>query len=258
MAARSQLTIAVMLVASLPACGGGGDERPLRASDAATAPPVGTPTRPVTRPPAQEVMLPAPYQPLWPFADLAAVRSWQRSFRAGGHSPWHLDAAQTALSFTQGFLGFAGIDRVTSRKVKGDDARIGVGADTEEGGRTGTAAVIHLRRVGTGGDAPWEVVGTDDTLLTLTSPAYGASASSPVTVGGRITGVDESIRITVRRVGGDKPVGTFCCLGTGGQRSPWSAKVSFTATPREVLTIVASTGGHLADVESFAVTGITG
>jgi len=202
-------------------------------------------------------MLPGSLQPLWPFASLEEVRDWQRSYRSGGHSPWHLDAAQTALSFTGGFLRFDGIDEVTSRKINGRDAHIGVGARTE-GDRTGTAAVIHLSRVGTGADAPWEVVGTDDTDLTLTSPAYGSHITSPVRVGGKITGVDESIRIQIRRASKVKPAGTFCCLGAGGETSPWSARVTFTPTSGEVLTIVASTGGHLAEVERFAVTGVTG
>jgi hypothetical protein len=204
-----------------------------------------------------EVFLPGSLQPLWPFASLEEVRSWQRSNRSGGHSPWHLDAAQTALSFTSGFLNFKGIDQVTSRKVNGDDAHIGVGARTE-GDLTGTAAVVHLRRVGTGNDRPWEVVGTDDTDLTLTTPAYGSHVTSPVRIGGRITGVDESIRIQIRRASKGTPVGTSCCVSAGGERTPWSARVTFTGTSGQVLTIAASTGGHLAEVERFAVTGVTG
>ena len=41
------------------------------------------------------------------------------------------------------------------------------------------AAVIHLVKYGTGWYVPWEVVGTDDTTLTLDHPAYGTSVSSP-------------------------------------------------------------------------------
>jgi hypothetical protein len=51
---------------------------------------------------------PAPfgYQALWPFSTPAEAQAWQQSYRSGGHSPWHLDADQTALSFTTGYLGF--------------------------------------------------------------------------------------------------------------------------------------------------------
>jgi hypothetical protein len=112
--------------------------------------------------------------------------------------------------------------------------------------------------VGTGNDRPWEVVGTDDTDLTLTTPAYGSHVTSPVKVGGRITGVDESVRIQIRRASKGTPVGTSCCVSAGGERTPWSAQVTFTGTSGQVLTVAASTGGHLAEVERFAVTGVTG
>ncbi len=50
-------------------------------------------------------------------------------------------------------------------------------------------------------------------------------------------------------------MGTYCCRAAGGTSSPWSASVTFHATPGEVITIAASTGGHVAAVERFAVTG---
>ncbi|MFC7110314.1 hypothetical protein ACFQQB_63945 [Nonomuraea rubra] len=90
----------------------------------------------------------------------------------------------------------------------GPHARVHVGFRAEDASRPLVAAVVHLMRYGQGDDAPWEVVGTDDTTLSLTRPAYGASAGSPLTVGGRVTGVDESIRIQVRHPGSDTPVGS--------------------------------------------------
>ncbi len=51
------------------------------------------------------------------------------------------------------------------------------------------------------------------------------------------------------------PVGAYCCRAAGGTRSPWSASVTFLATPGQVITIAAATGGHVATVERFAVTG---
>jgi Immunoglobulin-like domain of bacterial spore germination. len=101
------------------------------------------------------------------------------------------------------------------------------------------------------------VVGTDDTTFTLTTPRYGATVSSPLTVGGRVTGVDESIRVTVLGRSA-RPLGEHCCLPAGGERRPWSAKLRF-SPPEErddLLTVVASTGGHVADVERFAITAV--
>ncbi len=196
------------------------------------------------------------YQPLWPFASVAEAAEWQRSYRDGGKQPWHLDPEQTALSFTTGFLGFTEIDKVIARSIKADDARISVGYKSSEGPAS-IAAVIHLVRIGQGSDAPWEVVGTADTTLTLERPRYGATASSPITVGGRITGVDESIRIDVRQAGSDKPLGSSCCVSAGGENQAWSTRVTFRG-PKDngPLTIVASTAGHVRTVERFALTAI--
>lgn len=201
-------------------------------------------------------MLPAGYLPLWPFADLKQVQAWQAAYRDGGHSPWHLEVEQTALSFAQDYLGFDGIDRVTSRTIKPGEAHIGVGY-RGEGTRDSTAAVIHLFRVGTGKDAPWEVVGTDDTHFTLTTPPYGSKARSPMTVGGRITGVDENIQVRIVHLSKGRLLPRHCCLAAGGEKSPWSLKVSFRPAPG-TLTVAVWTGGHLAEVERFAVTGVRG
>ncbi|MFD9971707.1 hypothetical protein ACFWYA_26815 [Streptomyces sp. NPDC059011] len=193
-------------------------------------------------------------QPVWPFTTLAQAQAWERSYRSGGHQPWHLDPDQTALAFSRDFLGFVEIDRVTSSKVSGRHARVGVAPSGTEGG---TAAVIHMVRFGTGADAPWEVVGTDDTTFSLTAPAYGALVRSPLATGGRITGVDESIQVQVRQPSSDAPLGTSkCCTSAGGENQPWSVAVPFSGARDPVLTVVASTGGHVAAVERFTVTAV--
>jgi hypothetical protein len=144
---------------------------------------------------------------------------------------------------------------VVARSIKGDDARISVGYESPEG-KSSVAAVLHLVRIGEGTNAPWEVVGTSDTTLTLDRPRYGASASSPLTVGGRVTGVDESIRIAVRQPSSERPLGSFCCVPAGGEQQTWSAQTSFHGATDQALTVVASTGGHVQDVERFAITAI--
>ncbi|MEU9775055.1 hypothetical protein [Streptomyces sp. NPDC047968] len=193
-------------------------------------------------------------QPLWPFTTPAQAEEWQRAYRSGGHQPWHLDAEHTALAFTRDYLGFTEIDRITSRRISGRDARIGVAPTGPEGG---TAAVIHLVRYGAGPDAPWEVVGTDDTTFSLTTPAYGSVARSPLTAGGLITGVDESIAVQVRQPSSETPLGTSpCCTPGGGTDQPWSVTVPYSGARDAVLTVVASTGGHVATVERFTVTAV--
>jgi hypothetical protein len=200
---------------------------------------------------------PAPfgYQPLFPFASLAEAQAWQASYAAGGHQPWHLSADQTALAFTQGYLGFRRIDKVAAHTISGGGAHVTVGLALPSG-QLNHAAIIHLVRFGSGRHAPWEVVGTDDTTLTLDSPAYGSTATSPVRIGGRITGVDESLRAEVHQLGSSGPVGSYCCQPAGGQATLWSLTVPFNAASGQVITIVVHTGGHVAAVERFAVTGV--
>jgi hypothetical protein len=242
------VTVIVVVIASVVAGlllrGGSGSSGP------ATSPgPSGQPASPSEQPPAAGFR----YQPLWPFSGVADATAWQRSYREGGHQPWHLDARATALSFA-GFLGYRGIDRVAGETRSGGEAWVTVGY-ADPNGATAEAAVVHLARIGAGADAPWEVAGTRDTTLTLTQPRYGATVVSPVAVGGRITGVDESLRVQVRALG--KPLlGEVTGIPAGGDRSPWSAQVRFTAPAATVLTIAVSTGGHSAQVERFAVTGV--
>ncbi|WP_328972581.1 hypothetical protein [Streptomyces sp. NBC_00239] len=268
------LTAAAITGLLLTGCDDGAPERPAPTGQptgtvrtpsgspsAVSEPTAPTSTRPApapatSAPGASEPALGAGLQPLWPFTTPAQVQDWQRSYREGGHQPWHLDADRTALAFVQGYLGFGEIGRISSRSVSGRHARIGVGPSAPEEARRSTAAVIHLVRYGTGPDAPWEVVGTDDTTFTLTVPAYGALARSPIRVGGRITGVDESIRVQVRQPSSARPLGTACCTPAGGSDQPWTATVSYTRPTDPVLTIVASTGGHLTEVERFTVTAV--
>ncbi|MEV5410198.1 hypothetical protein AB0K60_15355 [Thermopolyspora sp. NPDC052614] len=269
--------VAVVCAAALPGC----SRSPARPAPAAPSPsptpalstpaspsPIpaeSTPTPGTARPSASRTaptgessLVAGRYQPVWPFGSPAQVRAWQNEFRRSNRQAWHLDAAQTALAFTRNHLGFRDLKLITSRKVSGIHARIGVGLRPEPGTVPSTAAIIHLVRYGTGPLAPWEVVGTDDTTFSLTVPRYGASVTSPVTVGGRITGVDESIRVQVFGRASSQPVGEYCCLPAGGENRYWSAKVSFRvpAAGGQVLTVVASTGGHVADVERFAITAV--
>ncbi|WP_282785016.1 hypothetical protein [Nocardia sp. CC201C] len=198
------------------------------------------------------------YQPLWPFATAADAADWQRAYRAGGHQPWHLDAPAVALTFTQQYLGYGSVDRVVNTQYREDEAWITVGyARPDDPGHVGLpAAVLHLVRFGSGPDAPWEVVGTEDRTLTLTTPPYGSQVGSPITVGGRISGVDESLDIQVRQLGREQPVGTVGRIPAGGTDMPWSATVPVDASCPSTLTVAVATGGHVTDVERFAVTGV--
>lgn len=217
---------------------------------------------PATRPAAdQRAALPAPSPSageadlaLWPFRTREQARRWQEEQAPDGHSPWHADPEATALAFTTGYLGFTELDTVVFSEIKATEAVVGVGYLGENGQPT-PAGALRLIRFGTGADAPWEVVGTIDDTMSVTEPAPGAEITSPVRVGGLVSGVDESIRVQVRDPAAPKPIGQTCCQPAGGEDTPWSTSVDFHGASGAALTIVASTGGHVADVESFAITG---
>ena len=198
------------------------------------------------------------YPPLYPFRTLGEAQSWQQAHRVGGQQPWHLDAGATALAFASGWLGFQELDTVTSTAYDRTGAHIGVGYTLPTTGHLATAAVLHLVRFGAELDSPWEVVGSEDDLtsFSLEQPSYGSTVSSPMTVAGHISGVDENIKITVRQLGSETAVGQTCCLPAGpvNPPDPWSTSVTFTGSG--VLTIIASTGGHLHHVERFAIQGV--
>lgn len=80
--------------------------------------------------------------------------------------------------------------------------------------------------------------------------------TSPLRVGGRITGVDESLRVLILAPASSTPLFASDGLPAGGTRTPWSTTVRFSAPHGTVLTIAVSTGGHLKAVEEFAITAI--
>lgn len=231
-----------------------GDEPAPEAAAKERAAPSTPPTTPTTQPPTSTAPADEAQPALWPFRDLAEARRWQVEEAPGGHSPWHGDAVATALAFTTGYLGFADVDTVVSSEIEATDAVVEVGYQSENG-RPAPAAALRLIRFGDGPEAPWEVVGTVDDTMSITEPAPDVEISSPVRIGGLISGVDENVRVQIRDPAAQAPIGQSCCQPAGGENSPWSVSVSYRGASGATLTIVAATGGHVADVERFAVAG---
>ncbi len=251
------VTALLLAAAVLAACGTSAGPGPVPLG---TAGPSAAPTTAVDTPIPNATTAPDPSTGtgramLWPFADVAAAEGWQKSFRAGGAQPWHLDSTATALGFTQGYLGFTGLDRVTSKEGSGAEVWIGVGY-ANPNGKDATAAVLHLVRIGTEQDAPWEVVGTRDSSVVVDTPAYGSAVRWPLTVGGTISGVDESLHVRVLGLAG--AAGDSCCTPAGGENSRWTVEVPQQTGRTGDLTVVVATGGHVVDVERFAITAVRG
>ena len=236
----------MVLLVSLVVAGCGTGTTPSTSTSSTTSSTTSAPTPPPSI---------APYLALWPFRTPAEVQAWQRAYASDGSDAWHLSPSATALRVSADYLGFHGIDAVIGTTSDATGAHVAVGFHPTPSSSV-TSATVHLVHWGTGATAPWEVVGTDDTTLSLTAPAYGATASSPLRVGGHITGVDESISVEVRQPSSSSALGSYCCTAAGGTGSPWSATVSYGGATDPVLTVVAATGGHVQAVERFAVTGI--
>lgn len=262
--ALSVLLAGALLAGALAGCasgtGGGGSEPSTTSIPRVTS----TTTAPSTTGPSTPTPSSAPgpsfalggYMPLFPFATLQDVQTWEESFSSGGQQPWHLDAGQTAVAFAA-WLGYAEVNTVVSTTTNATGAHVSIGFSPDAtSGPPVVSAVVHEVRWGSGSNVAWEVVGTDDTTLTLSAPPYGSTVASPVRVGGVISGVDESIKVEVHDLASSSPIGVYCCLPAGGTGTPWSALVSFAAAPGAVMTIAAQTGGHVAAVERFAVTGV--
>lgn len=195
------------------------------------------------------------YQPLWPFASQDDADRWLRDGAAAGDSPWHADAATTARLFTQNYLGFSEIDQTTTVTEHVNEAWVGVGYALPSGEPT-TAATIHLARFGTDPDAPWEVVGSLDDTLTLSTPPYASTVGTVIEAGGTITGVDENLHLRLRQSTEENALADYCCVPAGGQSQPWSATFNTSPPQPGALTLVVWTGGHTAPVETFAITGL--
>jgi len=210
---------------------------------------------------------------MWPFANIAQAAAAETQALAcrTERCPYvpnrdFSDPGATALGFVRGYLGFADITRVTSTSVAKDQAHIGVGY-LNPNGKPVTAAVIHLVKYErASGDkfAPWEVVGTDDTSFSLETPTYASRVGNSFSVGGHITGVDENIHVWVLHTAGQTNTTTrlkdYCCLPAGGQNSPWTVHLTIPKYSgiqvSDVLTVVASTGGHVQQHERFAIQGV--
>lgn len=190
---------------------------------------------------------------MWPFAGQADADRWLTEGRPAGTDPWHADPRATALKFTREFLAFTDLDRTTKVTEQPREAWVGVG-QADPKGTDMTVANLHLARFGPAADAPWVVVGSEDTELTLERPAYGSPVQPVAEVGGLISGVDESLHIEARQL--TELVGEFCCTPAGGERAAWSATVSIAPRRPGVVTLVVSTGGHYANIERFAVTAL--
>jgi hypothetical protein len=199
--------------------------------------------------------------PVWPFTTLAEAAAWRAAYGSTDHQAWHLDPARTALTFASDYLGFPGMDQVTSKVVTASRARVGVGWDDvgaetpgHEAGelRPHEAATVDLIRYGAGTTAPWVVVGASSPGVIIESPTDDAPAKSPLTVAGTITGSDTrwSVKVLGRT---STPLLVSGPFPTPAAGQHWNTHLTFAAGSASVVVVVVSTGGQIRDVDRFSV-----
>ena len=162
--------------------------------------------------------------PLWPVGSTAAG-DWQR------------DPASTAKHFMDDYLQMPAVDQKGDVQVDSTHATVQMGRVLpSESKKYVVATTVSLdldKRTGL-----WWVTGASADYLSVTQPAAHDGIGSPVTLSGRITGVDESVRGEVRDADGKVLGSAF--VGGGGQDSPWSVQVTYSGAPAAVVAWTAS------------------
>ena len=169
-----------------------------------------------------------------------------RTTAPAGRNPSVSTRGMTALAFAQ-FLGYTDIDQiVTSRGRRAGRARLGRVSEPGQREphappRSSTSSATELDPTSRGrSSAP--TTRTSASRPRSTAP----SVTSPMPVGGRISGVDESITVHVQQLHSNGLLGQVCCIPGGGTDSPWAGTTTFANRPTRSSSSSASTGGHVS------------
>jgi hypothetical protein len=145
---------------------------------------------------------------IWPFASQAQVQAWQRD---PSGRPWAADPHEVAVRFLRDYLRLTDVTVAAGCPTCVDLALRGT-----NGRPLGTIHLVHQA------EAAYSVTGvTPGSDLSVASPAAGQRVTSPVALRGTITGVDESIAVSLLSQAGAVLGRTTTAAGTG----PWSASL---------------------------------
>jgi hypothetical protein len=135
-----------------------------------------------------------PAQGFFPFTTAEEEADWEQQY-PDGHSPWIADPVGVATSWVPNYLKAKDVDQVTDKQVGPTSAEVTLGRDVSEGGLQ-PVVTVHLVKFG----KAWIVTGASDPrdLLTISSPAPGATVDTPFTVTGPGFGVDEVAKVELR------------------------------------------------------------
>jgi hypothetical protein len=146
---------------------------------------------------------------LWPFTSAQEIAGWQSSY------PY----ADDKVALVQHYLG--DVLRVPGAALSKPCESCDVVDIAVAGHQGGQAA---LERYLVGGHPVYTIVTVGQSDLKLTTPGYGEAVSSPTTVSGRVTGVDESVQVSLVTQDG-RVLGT--ATAPAGSERPWTTTVSW-------------------------------
>jgi hypothetical protein len=160
---------------------------------------------------------------LWPFTSAQQIAQWRSTY------PYANDKTALVQHYLHDVLAVSGF--TLSRPCESCDV-----VDIAVAGRkVGQAA---LERFFLDGAQVWTISTIGETDLKLLAPGAGEAVSSPTTVTGRITGVDEHVNLALVTQAG----ATVATGGTqAGSALPWTAQLSWTDTSWSHGAIVART-----------------
>ena len=160
---------------------------------------------------------------LWPFTSAQQIASWQTTY------PYADDKRALVDHYLSDHLKLSGL--TTSTTCESCDLVV-----IKNGAQT--VGQASLERYLLDGHLVYTIVTVGETDLKITTPTYGEAVSSPTTVSGRITGVDENVSLSLVTQAG-ATIGT--AGAPAGSEVPWSAKLSWTDTDWTNGGIVAKT-----------------
>lgn len=188
---------------------------------ASQGPPTPAPAPAPSAPPVS--LAPDATSALWPFTSAAQAGSWKTS------APWANNQEQTAQHFAQDYLGLNVAAHQTCDRCGEVVLRLPAG---------GSTAKAHLVTFTVGGVQVFSVASVTFADLTVTAPGAGAAISSPTTVTGTLTGVDENVRVRLLTTSG-KELAT--AGAPAGSAVPWSGALTWSDQSWSTGAIVATT-----------------
>jgi hypothetical protein len=179
--------------------------------------------------------------PGWPFTTDAQAADWVAS---PGERRWAADPVQVTQHLLDDLLELPG-EAVGTAGRGGDVVQVVVKA----AGRP--VSTVQLEQVGRGTNGPWSVTGASAEDVSITTPKAGGDVASPLTVTGRVTGYDESVRVRLF-------TGAGAQLADGhapaGAEQPWSQPLRWSQSTWTVGLLTASTYDGKGDLHALAVT----